>query len=135
MLRGLSHCDLNDVLDRLLDAWEAPMKPATLDRDADFGAIMLLARLLDAWVLLPKAEAILRDTMLYLWDREGYQSCGGRPWRITEKDLLLASAITRPKDPNAGQKQPRSTYSRLMTRWRRRPSDTNREGRDDAQTI
>ncbi|MCL6505767.1 MAG: hypothetical protein K6T59_01975 [Bryobacteraceae bacterium] len=101
----------------------------------DRQAVLLLARLLDTWELLPKAEAILKDAMLYLLGREGYQRSGGRRWRITEGDLLLASAITRPKDPNAGQKRPRSVDSRFVARWRDRASDRNPEGPDDAPTI
>jgi hypothetical protein len=66
-------------------------------READRQAILLLSRLLDTWHLLPKAEVILKDAMLYLWDREGYRRLGGRRWRITEVDFYVAQAVTRPK--------------------------------------
>jgi hypothetical protein len=80
------------------------VKSGTQDHNADCSAIILLASLLDTWVLSPKAERIVRDAMLYLWDRPSYSAYRSRCRRLTgltEEDLVMAERVTRRRDPAA----------------------------------
>jgi hypothetical protein len=77
----------------------AKWRDATTSSDHD--AIELLAKLMDDWYLLPKAEEILSDAQLYLFDRgiylrlrdNGCRACKKRTWRVTAKELWLASML------------------------------------------
>jgi hypothetical protein len=68
---------------------------------SDHDAIELLAELMDDGYLLPKAQEILSDAQLYLFDRgiylrlrdNGCPACKKRTWRVTAKELWLASIL------------------------------------------